>query len=76
MSRNKDGTLYYTRDELQRAVQNSSALEYAQGRYKLIRKGNRYVMEGHDSMVFTLDGKWFWNSHGPARKRSGFHAEI
>lgn len=64
MSRNKDGTLYYTRDELQRAVQNSSALEYAQGRYKLIRKGNRYVMEGHDSMVFTLDGKWFWNSHG------------
>ena len=21
-------------------------------------------MEGHDSMVFTLDGKWFWNSHG------------
>lgn len=64
MSRNKDGTLYYTRDELQRAVQNSSALEYAKGRYKLIRRGNRYTMEGHDSMVFTLDGKWFWNSHG------------
>ncbi len=64
MSRSKDGRLYYTKDELQRAVQNSSALAYAQGRYKLIRQGNRYVMEGHDSMVFTPDGRWFWNSKG------------
>ena len=64
MSQRKDGTLFYTKEELNKAIENSSALEYAQSRYQLKRIGNRYTMPEHDSMVFTQDGKWFWNSHG------------
>lgn len=64
MSQRKNGTLFYTKEELDRAIENSSALEYALSRYQLKRAGNRYTMPEHDSMVFTPDGKWFWNSHG------------
>ena len=64
MSQRKNGTLFYTKEELDRAIENSSALEYALSRYQLKRAGNRYTMPEHDSMAFTLDGKWYWNSHG------------
>lgn len=47
-----------------------SALEYARScGYDLVRKGNSYQLREHDSMVFLLDGGWFWNSrqkHGRA----------
>ena len=47
----------YARDE-------ASALEYAQRRgYELKKEGSLYRMRSHDSMVFTTDGRWFWNSH-------------
>lgn len=54
--------LHYT-PEQERYARECSALEYAQSRgYELIRKGNYYQMREHDSMVFTTDGRWFWNS--------------
>ena len=64
MSRTKNGTLKYSTEELNKAIENSSALNYAMSRYQLKRAGDRYIMPEHDSMVFTLDGKWHWNSRG------------
>lgn len=50
-------------EEQYRFARESSALEYAIARgYPLIRKGNYYQLRDHDSMVFTQDGFWFWNS--------------
>ena len=58
----KELKLHYT-PEQERYARECSALEYAQSRgYELIRKGNYYQMKEHDSMVFTTDGRWFWNS--------------
>ncbi|MCY1712849.1 toprim domain-containing protein [Caproiciproducens galactitolivorans] len=66
----KTGEIYYTDDELQVALQNNNALQYALSRgYKLIRVGNEYRLKEHDSMVFQQSGKWYWNSqhkHGRA----------
>ena len=66
----KHNNLYFTAEQKALADQNSNALQYAlsQG-YDLVRHGNYYVMKDHDSMVFKLDGSWFWNSrqlHGRA----------
>ena len=66
----KNNQLYFTAEQKQLADQNSNALQYAlnQG-YELVRHGNYYSMKEHDSMVFKLDGSWFWNSrrlHGRA----------
>lgn len=58
----KEQKLWYTDEQFEYA-KKCSALEYAQSRgYDLIRKGNYYQMKEHDSMVFTTDGMWFWNS--------------
>ena len=70
MPLSKHNNLYYTAEQKQLADQNSNALQYAlnQG-YELVRHGNYYSMKEHDSMVFKLDGSWFWNSrrlHGRA----------
>lgn len=66
----KTGEIYYTDEELRAALQNSNALEYALSRgYHLIRDGNEYRLQEHDSMVFKRNGKWHWNSrnlHGDA----------
>lgn len=62
MSQRKNGTLFYTKEELNKAHENSSALNYAMSRYQLKCVGNYYTMPEHDSMRFTLDGKWYWNS--------------
>ena len=52
----------FTEDQY-RFARESSALEYALSRgYPLIQKGNYYCLKDHDSMVFTQDGFWFWNS--------------
>lgn len=55
----------FNQEQYEAARYRSSALEYAlsQG-YDLKRKGNDYYMAGHDSMIFTNDGRWFWNSQG------------
>ena len=66
----KTGEIYYTDEELQTALQNNNALQYAMSRgYHLVRAGNEYHMADHDSMVFKQNGKWYWNSqnlHGGA----------
>lgn len=55
---------YYTEAQYRYARDECNALEYAKScGYNLIRKGNYYQMKEHDSMVFTTDGRWFWNSH-------------
>ena len=61
----KTGEIYYTEEELQSALQNNNALHYALSRgYHLVKNGTGYYMKEHDSMVFTLDGRWYWNSQG------------
>ncbi len=66
----RTGEIYYTDEELIKAKQNNNALKYALSRgYHLQKIGNEYHLKEHDSMVFTLDGKWHWNSkdlHGHA----------
>lgn len=60
-------SLYYTDDQYDYAKDSCSALEYAISRgYPLVRKGRYYGMKDHDSMVFTSDGRWFWNSRSLA----------
>ena len=56
---------FFTQEQFKYARFEANALEYAlkQG-YDLIKRGRFYVMRDHDSMVFTEDGKWFWNSRG------------
>lgn len=52
----------FTEDQY-RFARESSALEYALSRgYPLIQKGSYYCLKDHDSMVFTQNGFWFWNS--------------
>ncbi len=66
----KTGRLYYTKEQYDAAKRNSSALEYVRSQgYTLERCGSYYRLKDHDSMVFTPEGKWFWNSrrlHGTA----------
>lgn len=61
----RNGKAFYTPEQYQEAKYNSNALEYALSRgYDLIRQNNYYIMRDHDSMVFTPQGSWFWNSRG------------
>ena len=61
----KNGKEYYTKEQYEAAKYNGNALEYARSRgYQLVRQGTYYVLQEHDSMVFTPDGRWFWNSRG------------
>lgn len=56
---------HYTQPQREAAMRNNHALHYAQAHgYALIREGRCYRMKEHDSMVFTLDGYWHWNSQG------------
>lgn len=61
----KNGKVYYTKEQYEAARYNSNALEYAKSQgYDLVRQGAYYTMKEHDSMVFTPQGTWFWNSRG------------
>lgn len=61
----KNGKPFYTQAQYETARYNSSALEYAQSQgYDLIRQSGYYKLREHDSMVFTPDGRWYWNSRG------------
>ena len=61
----KKGKEYYTKEQYQTARYNSHALAYAQSMgYDLINERGWYKMREHDSMVFTPDGRWYWNSRG------------
>lgn len=64
MPRRKNGELYYTKEQYQIARYEASALEYArQNGYTLVPAGNTaYCLKEHDSMIFTRNGAWFWNS--------------
>lgn len=56
---------HFTEEQYRYARDQASALEYAtRCGYPVIKNGNCYRMRDHDSMVFTLDGRWFWNSRG------------
>lgn len=61
----KYGKTYYTKEQYEAARYNSNALEYARSQgYELVRQGDWYKLKEHDSMVFTPQGTWFWNSRG------------
>lgn len=56
---------HYTQQQREAAMRNNHALHYAQEHgYNLVREGRCYRMKEHDSMVFTQDGYWHWNSRG------------
>lgn len=59
----RKGKAYFT-DAQYTLAREASALEYAQAnRYDLVRDGGgKYRLREHDSMIFTRDGRWFWNS--------------
>lgn len=59
------GKPHFTNEQYRYARDHANALEYAQRHgYDLVRQGsNKYHLREHDSMVFTTDGRWFWNSH-------------
>lgn len=59
----RSGKLYFSPAQVE-AARACSALEYARSAgYDLVREGaSRYRLREHDSMVFTSDGRWFWNS--------------
>ncbi|MEA4954841.1 MAG: DUF3991 and toprim domain-containing protein [Pseudoflavonifractor sp.] len=60
----RNGKTYFTNAQY-RIARAYSALEYARAaKYSLVKDGNCYHLQEHDSMIFTLDGKWFWNSRG------------
>lgn len=70
ISISKTGKIYYTKAQLQ-AARKCSALEYARATgYNLVKHSTTtYHLKEHDSMVFTEDGFWNWNSrdlHGRA----------
>lgn len=58
----RKGKVYFT-DAQYALARDASALEYAQANgYDLVREGGTYHLREHDSMIFTRDGRWFWNS--------------
>lgn len=60
----KNGRLYYTEAQY-KVARKYSALEYARAAgYDLVKDGNAFHLRQHDSMIFTADGRWFWNSRG------------
>ncbi len=60
----KNGRTYFTVAQL-REARSCSALEYAKSAgYNLVKDGRGYHLKEHDSMIFTRDGRWFWNSQG------------
>ncbi len=59
----KSGNLTFTDEQYKYARESTSALAYALANgYDLICEGRYYRLRDHHSMVFTPDGKWFWNS--------------
>lgn len=60
----RTGKTYFTNAQY-RIARAYSALEYARAaKYSLVKEGNCYHLQAHDSMIFTQDGRWFWNSRG------------
>jgi len=63
----RDGNLYFTKDQYDYARYETSALEYAiEEGYQLVSDGRStkyFHLKEHDSMLFTSDGRWFWNSY-------------
>lgn len=60
----KNDRLYFTKAQVKEA-RSYSALEYAKSAgYNLVKDGRGYHLREHDSMIFTQDGRWFWNSRG------------
>ena len=63
MPLSKQGKKYYTPEQFEHARYSTSALSYAESHgYPLVKKGNYFVHQDHDSMVFTQNGQWYWNS--------------
>lgn len=63
MPTGRNGVKYYTQKQYEKARYESSALEYAKAQgYNLERRGNVYSLKEHDSLIFTPNGMWFWNS--------------
>lgn len=54
---------HFTESEYKFARKEASVAEYAMRKgYRLIPEGKMYHLAEHDSMKFTNDGRWYWNS--------------
>ena len=62
----KNGKLFYTKEQYEKARYCANALDYARKQgYELVRQSaGYYCLKDHDSMIFTPTGHWFWNSRG------------
>lgn len=59
----KNGKPYFTTEQYDYARYSTSALEYAKAQgYDLIETSKYAFLKEHDSMVFSKNGQWFWNS--------------
>lgn len=69
----KNGELYYRKEDREKALANNNALEYAlnQG-YNLVRNGSYFTLKEHDSLVFSPNGQFHWNSQGKSGKALDF----
>ena len=63
----------FKQDQYDRAMHNNNALEYVQRQgYELVKEGQYYHLKEHDSLVFSPQGSWFWNSRGMSGKAIDF----
>lgn len=63
MAVTRAGKIQFTDEQYKIARYDSSALAYAQAQgYNLKKEGRHWHLAEHDSMVFTEDGRWYWNS--------------
>ena len=63
----------FKQDQYDRAMRNNNALEYVQRQgYELVKEGQYYHLKEHDSLVFSPQGSWFWNSRGMSGKAIDF----
>lgn len=61
----RNNRFQYTPEQYERAKQNNHALDYVKSHgYELVQEGRYYHLKEHDSLVFTPNGTWFWNSRG------------
>lgn len=65
MAFTRSGKLQFSEEQYKTARYDSSALEYARAHsYDLVQQGRHFHLRDHDSMIFTTDGRWYWNSRG------------
>ncbi len=65
MAVTRNNRIQYSPEQYERAKQNNHTLDYVKSHgYELVEEGRYYHLKEHDSLVFSPNGSWFWNSRG------------